>query len=141
MQLVKFILFIIVIASVAACKQKASTPPPAIDPVRAELEYIKPIPGDDDTLLQEHVQKGKVLIAYSDCHTCHTEKSRAKGPAFEDIAQRYPINDGYIELLARKIIVGGSGAWGYPVMSAHPHVTVDEAKLMVMYILSLKQSR
>jgi cytochrome c len=36
-----------------------------------------------------------------------------------DIAKRYPVKDGYIALLARRIIVGGSGAWGYSVMAPH----------------------
>lgn len=121
-----------------ACKQKSSIPVPVRDSVRSELDYIRPIPGKNDSLLPADVQRGKVLIAYSDCYTCHTEESRAKGPAFEDVAQRYPVNDGYIELLARKIILGGSGAWGYPVMSAHPELSLEDAKYMVKYILSLK---
>jgi cytochrome c len=87
-----------------------------------------------DTVL---AQKGKVQIAYSDCYQCHREESKAKGPSFSDIAKRYPLQKAYIELLSRKIILGGSGTWGYPVMSAHPKLSEAEAKLMVQYILSL----
>ena len=125
-----------------ACKQtETSQEIEALNSAQAEKNYIKAIPGKNDTLSAADVQRGKVLIAYSDCYTCHTEKDRAKGPAFEDIAKRYPINDGYIELLAQKIILGGTGAWGYPVMSPHPDISVTDAKTMVKYILSLKEKR
>ncbi len=87
-----------------------------------------------DTLL---AQKGKVLIAYSDCYQCHREENRAKGPSFSAIAKRYPLQKSYIELLSRKIISGGSGTWGYPVMSAHPKLSETEARSMATYILSM----
>ena len=118
-----------------ACKN------PEVKNQPVKKDYIRAIPGENDTIPAAIVQKGEVLIAYSDCYTCHTEKDRAKGPAFEDIAKRYPINDGYIELLAQKIILGGTGAWGYPVMSPHPDISVTDAKTMVKYILSLKEKR
>ncbi|HMI05019.1 MAG TPA: c-type cytochrome [Pedobacter sp.] len=103
------------------------------------VDYIKKIEGPSDTLSAPAVQKGKVLISYSDCYTCHTEDKRAKGPAFKDIAARYPVQQVYIDLLAQKIISGGFGIWGNPVMDPHPHVTTQDARLMVTYILSLKE--
>lgn len=100
---------------------------------------IKPLPGTNDTLLAGEVEQGQVLIAYSDCYTCHALDTKAKGPAFRDIAKRYPANAGYIELLAQKIIVGGSGVWGYPAMTPHPDLSVEHARLMAKYILSLER--
>ena len=84
-------------------------------------------------------QKGEVLIAYSDCYTCHKEDKKSMGPAFKDIAKRYPVQRVYIDMLAQKIIMGGSGIWGHAVMSAHPEVSNKDAKTMVNYILSLKE--
>lgn len=101
-------------------------------------DYIKPIPGDDEVLDKSLIKKGEVLIAYSDCYDCHKEDSRAKGPAFQDIAKRYPANQIYIDHLARKINSGGSGAWGYPVMSPHPQIKKEDAKAMATFILSLR---
>src|SRR5690606_2674602 len=118
----------------AACQSTEFPSPP-----QAKKDYIRVIPGKNDSIPVELAEKGKVLIAYSDCHTCHTEEAKFKGPAFRDIVKRYPVNDGYIELLARRIIIGGSGAWGYPVMSPHPDLPVEDAKMMVRYILSLKE--
>ena len=104
-----------------------------------QVDYIRAIPGNNDSIPEELAQRGKVLIAYSDCYTCHKTDSRAKGPAFEDIAARYPIQKGYIDMLAHRIIAGGSGAWGTPVMLPHPTLSHEDAKVMVSYILSLKQ--
>lgn len=104
-----------------------------------QVDYIRAIPGDNDTIPTELAQKGKVLISYSDCYTCHKTDSRAKGPAFEDIAARYPVQEAYIDMLAHRIIAGGSGAWGNPVMLPHPKLSHEDAKAMVSYILSLKR--
>jgi len=79
-----------------------------------------------------------VLISYSDCYTCHKIDQRSVGPSFKDIAKRYPVNKVYIDMLAYKVIVGGSGSWGYPAMDPHPKLSHEDAKLMVTYILSLK---
>jgi cytochrome c len=81
-----------------------------------------------------------VLIGYSDCYTCHKKYERSAGPAFKDIAKRYPANNAYIEILARKVIIGGNGSWGYPVMTPHPKLSYEDAKMMVTYILSMKKS-
>jgi cytochrome c len=101
-------------------------------------EYIRKIPGKNDTVPEQVVARGEVLIAYSDCYDCHREEKKSKGPAFSDIAERYPIQPAYRDLLARKIISGGFGSWGNPVMSPHPEVSMEDAQTMVYYILSLK---
>lgn len=104
-----------------------------------KADYIREIRGVNDSIPMEIADKGEVLIAYSDCYTCHKEDQRLFGPAFKDIAKRYPVNKVYIEMLAQKVIIGGSRSWGYPVMSSHPNLSFEEAKMMVTYILSLKK--
>lgn len=106
---------------------------------RKPVDYIRQIPGINDSIPAEVAQKGKVLISYSDCYTCHKEDKRSVGPAFKDIAKRYPVNKVYIEMLARKVIIGGNRNWGYPVMAPHPHLSIEDAKTMVTYILSMKE--
>ena len=102
-------------------------------------DLIKAIPGKSDSIPVKLAEKGEVLIAYSDCYTCHKESEKCVGPAFKDIAKRYPVNKVYIEMLAQKIIVGGSGSWGSPIMHPHPKLSFEDAQLMVMYILSMKK--
>ena len=106
---------------------------------RKRIDYIRQIPGINDSIPADVAEKGKVLIAYSDCYTCHKENQRSVGPAFSDIAKRYPINKVYIEMLAHKVIMGGSRNWGYPVMDPHPDLSFEDAKMMVAYILSMKK--
>jgi cytochrome c len=116
-----------------ACNQpEAKSPPEKVDRIRV-------IPGENDTIPQAIVEQGEVLIAYSDCYTCHKEDKDSVGPAFQDIAKKYPIQRVYIDMLAQKVISGGFGMWGHAVMSPHPKVPMEDAKKMVSYILSMKQ--
>jgi len=41
--------------------------------------------------------------------------------------------------LANKVIKGGSGKWGDVPMTPHPQLSMDDAKEMVKYVLSLKK--
>ncbi|AHF14711.1 cytochrome C552 [Niabella soli DSM 19437] len=106
---------------------------------RQPVDYIKAIPGPSDPVPVAIAKKGEVLIGYSDCYTCHKEDQRSVGPAFKDIAKRYPVNQAYIEYLAKKIIQGGSGSWGNAVMTPHAQLSFDDVEIMVSYILSLRE--
>jgi len=102
------------------------------------MENIEPLPGKNDPIDIKAAQQGEVLISYSDCYTCHKADKRSVGPPFKAIAKRYPANNAYTEMLAQKIMLGGSGIWGSAVMIPHPNISREDAKLMVRYILSLK---
>ena len=82
---------------------------------------------------------GEKLIAKSDCIGCHNKVQKVIGPAYVDIAEKYPLNDENIEHLATKIIEGGKGVWGEIPMTPHASLSKDDAKTMVKYILSLKK--
>jgi cytochrome c len=82
---------------------------------------------------------GKALIAASDCLTCHQEAAKVIGPAYVDVAKKYPNTPANVKMLAGKIIAGGTGVWGQIPMTAHPAVSQEDAEAMVSYILSLKK--
>lgn len=82
---------------------------------------------------------GESLLKKSDCLACHNAKVKIVGPAYADVAAKYPATAENIDKLADKIIAGGSGAWGEVPMSPHPAVSKSDAKEMVKYILSLKK--
>lgn len=84
--------------------------------------------------------KGKELFYSLDCKACHTENTVSVGPSLMDIAGKYAHNEKNTALLADKVIRGGSGVWGNRPMSAHPGMAVEEAKMIVDYILSLKST-
>ncbi len=110
------------------------------DAVTVTFNYLK---GFDMTQIAQGHQvptaelPGKVLIEKSDCKSCHTIDQKSAGPAYKDIAAKYKAQTGAIDLLAAKIIKGGAGVWGTTEMAAHPQISVDDAKKMVDYILSL----
>ena len=123
--------------SFSCSREKTAEQEDGISELKSDEFYV--VPGEDEAIDPELIKKGKVLISYSDCYECHKEDTRAKGPSFSDIAKRYPIRQVYIELLARKVISGGSGVWGYPVMGAHPKLPIEDARAMVAFILSLEE--
>jgi len=63
------------------------------------------------------------------------------GPAYYDVAKKYPPTEASYEMLANKVINGGSGVWGQVAMAPHPLLTHDDAKKIVEYILSLKPGK
>ena len=125
--------------SMYACDQKEKKEDLLSDGEKRYRDYIRKIPGKDEHVPEEVLAKGEVLIAYAGCYDCHKIDKKSKGPAFKDIAKRYPIQPAYRDLLARKIITGGFGSWGNPVMAPHPHISLENAQTMVYYILSLEQ--
>ncbi len=83
--------------------------------------------------------KGEELINKSDCLTCHKVDVKLLGPAYQEVAAKYPATDENIKMLAGKIIEGGSGNWGDIPMAPHPSISQGDAAEMVKYILSLKK--
>jgi cytochrome c len=83
---------------------------------------------------------GAQLIAKFDCLTCHKEQQKIVGPAYADVAEKYKSGgDAIVDTLANKVIKGGSGHWGTTPMTPHPAISMDDAKTMVKYILSIKK--
>jgi cytochrome c len=85
-------------------------------------------------------QKGLALIKNSDCITCHKMDEKLIGPAFREIANKYPTTSASLDMLAQKIIHGGQGNWGDIPMAAHDNLSVDDATAMAQYVLLLKNN-
>jgi cytochrome c len=83
------------------------------------------------------IADGKALIAKSDCLACHKLDTKLVGPAYNNVAKKYPATADNYEQLANKIIKGGAGVWGQVPMSPHASLSVNDAKKMTKYILSL----
>ncbi len=114
------------------------------DAVTISFDYLK---GFDITKVAQGHQvptaelPGKALIAKSDCKSCHIIDQRSAGPSYKEVAAKYKSQTGAIDYLAAKIIKGGSGVWGNTEMAAHPQISVEDAKEMVNYILSLADEK
>lgn len=83
--------------------------------------------------------KALEIIATSDCLTCHKVEEKSTGPAYKDVALKYEATDANVDSLAHKIINGGAGVWGPVPMTPHPGLSLDSAREVVRYILSLKK--
>lgn len=87
--------------------------------------------------------KGLEMIGASDCTTCHRLHKEtagvAIGPSYSEVAAKYsPAADTTVDRLVKKIISGGSGVWGSVPMTPHPALAPADVKIMVTYILTLK---
>ncbi len=88
-------------------------------------------------------EQGLELIGASDCTTCHrlhkTDPGANIGPYYSEVAAKYaPAADTTVDRLVHKIISGGNGVWGAVPMTPHPALSPADVKIMVTYILSLK---
>ncbi len=89
----------------------------------------------DVTEVQDFTE-GKTLIGKSDCLACHDQSAAKVGPSYTDIAEKYTPEDK--ASLVKKIIDGGSGAWGAVPMPPHPTESPANIEKMVGWIISLK---
>ncbi len=115
----------------------------AVSDVWIALDYLEQ--GFDKTLIAQGHQRpappGKVLIAGSDCKSCHLIDKKSAGPSYRDIANRYKKDGRAVEYLSEKILLGGSGNWGEVAMAAHPQISREQAVQMVEYVLSLNDEK
>jgi len=95
--------------------------------------------GTETTTAVSTTDPGAKLMSNSDCFTCHKIDTKVIGPAYKDVAAKYPATEANIDTLANKVIKGGSGHWGTTPMAGHPQISPADAKLMVKYVLSLKK--
>ncbi|QEC74907.1 c-type cytochrome [Mucilaginibacter ginsenosidivorax] len=82
---------------------------------------------------------GEKLLAANDCGTCHKVDTKVIGPSFQDIAKKYDASEANIDMLAKKVISGGSGNWGTMAMTPHAALAESDAKEIVKYILAQKK--
>jgi len=99
---------------------------------------------DPTKIVQGHQRPelpGKILMAESDCKSCHLVDQKSAGPSLNEISNKYKAVKGSLELLSEKILKGGSGVWGSVPMAAHPQLKKEEVAQMVEYILTLSDEK
>lgn len=81
---------------------------------------------------------GTKLIGETTCLSCHQTKTASIGPSYRDVAKKYAKDPEAYETLAKKILTGGSGAWGEQPMPPHPQHNIEETRQMIEAILKVK---
>lgn len=130
----KKLLFAIVVIIVAAACGGSDAP-------AEKTTSTKPKPKSmlaEDPMSNPVYAKGVELIGQNDCLTCHKEKEKLIGPAYQDVANKYADQPDAIEVLADKVINGGVGVWGEVAMAPHPDLSKEDAVALVKYIMLLK---
>lgn len=119
-------------------KSQASSPAKTAEMTPAKDNAAVAKPETKPVAATGNFDKGKALLAKSDCLACHKLDQKVVGPAYQDVAKKYEANEKNIAYLANKIIKGGAGAWGDIPMSPHPTLPQGDAREMAKYILSLR---
>lgn len=76
------------------------------------------------------------LATSKNCMSCHAVDRKVLGPSFKEVAAKYKDNKGAVDLLATKIIKGGSGVWGPVPMPANNQVSEADAKKLAAWVLA-----
>jgi len=99
---------------------------------RALLVLAAAVTAASPVLADEALAKAK------NCMACHAIDKKLVGPAYKDVAAKYAKDKGSVDLLAAKIMKGGSGVWGPVPMPANPQVNEAEAKKLATWVLTVK---
>ncbi len=80
----------------------------------------------------------EALAKSKNCMACHAADKKLVGPAYKEVAKKYAGDAKAVDMLATKIVKGGSGVWGAIPMPANTQVSEADAKKLAAWILSLK---
>lgn len=80
----------------------------------------------------------QALATAKNCMACHAVDKKLVGPSYKDVAKKYAGDAKAVDMLAGKIVKGGSGVWGAIPMPANPQVTDADAKKLAAWILGMK---
>ena len=80
----------------------------------------------------------EALAKSKNCMACHAVDKKLVGPSYKDVAAKYAGNAKAADMLAAKIIKGGSGVWGAIPMPANTQVNEADAKKLAAWVLSVK---
>ena len=80
----------------------------------------------------------QALAIAKNCMACHAVDKKLVGPSYKDVAKKYAGDAKAVDMLAGKIVKGGSGVWGAIPMPANTQVSDAEAKKLAAWVLSQK---
>jgi len=81
---------------------------------------------------------GEQLAEAARCGACHLMSEPLLGPPWVAIAARHAARaDVMVDVLAHKIVYGGGGNWGVVPMVPNQWVSMNEARIIAQWILTL----
>jgi cytochrome c len=100
-------------------------------------EYVANETPTEAPATADAIAQGEALVKANDCKTCHHPVNKLIGPPHTEVAKKYEFTKANVDMLAQKIIKGGSGVWGQIPMNPHPNLSQADAERMARYVLSL----
>ncbi|MET0108720.1 MAG: c-type cytochrome [Candidatus Thiodiazotropha sp.] len=76
------------------------------------------------------------LATQSGCMACHQVATKVVGPAYTEVAAKYKGDTGALDMLVAKVKSGGVGAWGQVPMPPNAHVSDDNIRTIVSWVLT-----
>ncbi len=102
------------------------------------LALVLAIAGSTPAVAADPAQDLSPLAAKQHCDECHAVQEVRIGPPFQAVALRYSAEGPAAqERLAQKIINGGAGNWGNIPMVGNERVSLEDARAIARWILSL----
>jgi cytochrome c len=77
------------------------------------------------------------LATQRGCMACHQVETKVVGPAYKEVAAKYKDQADAVEMLSAKVKAGGSGVWGPVPMPPNVHVSDEDIKAVVEWIMTL----
>jgi cytochrome c len=94
--------------------------------------------GLSPSLARAQNEAGAKLVEEARCYACHHMTETLLAPPYIAIAARHaPRREVMTDVLARKIVHGGGGNWGLVPMVPNQWVSIEDARVMAAWILSL----
>ncbi len=81
----------------------------------------------------------EAIVKKARCVACHAVDAKRVGPAYKEVAAKYPGDSGAPARLFQKVRNGGQGVWGEVPMIPHgaDKISDEDLKAAVEWILSL----
>lgn len=76
------------------------------------------------------------LATQSGCMACHQIENKVVGPAYKEVAAKYKGDAAALDMLIAKVKSGGVGTWGQIPMPPNAHVSDDNIRTIVTWVLT-----
>ena len=121
-----------------AAKPAEAAPAPAAESAPAATEAAA-APAEAAPAAAAAAPSGDVLAVAtsSGCMACHQIETKVVGPAYKEVAAKYKGDATAVDTLVAKVKAGGVGTWGQIPMPPNAHVSDENIRVVVEWILSM----
>ena len=123
-----------------AAKPAEAAPAPAAESAPAATEAAAaPAEAAPAAAAAPAAPSGDVLAVAtsSGCMACHQIETKVVGPAYKEVAAKYKGDATAVDTLVAKVKAGGVGTWGQIPMPPNAHVSDENIRVVVEWILSM----